>query len=130
MRVLAIMTAVLLAGFLVGCEEGEAIDIDPGTSTDIALVVTTPNPGTAGDTVSVRATITVEGEVVAGVDVTFTAVNQNQETRPPSLSPVQTSILGFADTDFATLRADRTLTITATTGSASNSVQAMLDPAP
>ena len=29
MRVLAITTAVLLAVFLLGCEEGEEIDIDP-----------------------------------------------------------------------------------------------------
>ena len=130
MRYLAIIGAVFLAVVLTGCEEGEAIEIDPGTSEDINLVVTSPNPGTAGLTASVRATVTVDGVPVAAVSVTFSGTNGSQQNRPPSLSPVQTSILGFADTDFATLRADRELIITATVGSTSDTVNLVLEPAP
>jgi hypothetical protein len=130
MRVLAITTAVLLAVFLLGCEEGEEIDIDPGTSTDVFLEVTTTQPITAGSAVQVRATVTEDGTAVPGVPVTFSA-EVNSDDRPAIPNPVDTSILGFADTTISTLSADRSLLLRASSGTASsNIVTVTLEPRP
>jgi hypothetical protein len=130
MRVSAIFAAVVLAVVLVGCEEGEAIDIDPGpgSSTDVFLEVTTTQPITAGSAVAVRATVTEDGATVPGVPVAFTA-EVNSDPRPAIPSPVDTSILGFSDTTISTLSADRSLNIRATSGTAtSNLVIVTLEP--
>jgi len=130
MRYLSIIGAVFLAVVLAGCEEGETVDIDPGVSTDIVLEVTTSQPITAGSAVDVRATVTEDGLPVPGVPVQFSAEVSGSD-RPAIPNPVDTSTIGTADTLISTLSADRTLTIRATSGTAtSNIVTQTLEPRP
>lgn len=123
-RRVSLVPAMLLALALVGCEEGEFTPpADGGGSTqEILLELTSALPLIAGNPFTVRATYTEDGNPVPGIDVTFTAVNASAESKFISPNPVKTAvILGTADTTVSTAATDRSITVTATAGSASDS---------
>ncbi len=122
MRRLFLALALSLALVLVGCEDGEFDAPDGGSDTrEVVLELTSSEPLTAGDPFTIRATVTENGEPVVLVDVTFTAVNGTSETRVVSPSVVQTVIiLGTADTTVSTAPSDRSITVTASSGTASD----------
>ena len=113
-----------LALVMVGCEDGEFTPVDPpngGGTQEVLLELTSPEPLTAGDPFTVRATVTENGEPVVLVDVDFTAVNGISESRPVIPSVVQTAlILGTAETTVSTAVTDRSITVTASSGTASD----------
>jgi len=123
MRRLFLVFALSLALVLVGCEDGEFTAVDPpgGGTREVVLELTSSEPLTAGDPFTVRATVTENGEPVVLTDVAFTAVNGTSESRLVSPSVVQTAvILGTADTTVNTAATDRSITVTATAGTASD----------
>ncbi|TDI29776.1 MAG: hypothetical protein E2P03_09765 [Acidobacteria bacterium] len=113
-----------LALVMVGCEDGEFTPVDSpngGGTQEVLLELTSPEPLTAGDPFTVRATVTENGEPVVLVDVDFTAVNGISESRPVIPSVVQTAlILGTAETTVSTAVTDRSITVTASSGTASD----------
>lgn len=124
MRRLFLICALSLALVMVGCEDGEFTPVDPpngGGTQEVLLELTSPEPLTAGDPFTVRATVTENGEPVVLVEVAFTAVNGISESRPVIPSVVQTAlILGTAETTVSTSPADRSITVTANSGTASD----------
>ncbi|MCZ6650108.1 MAG: hypothetical protein O7D35_05510, partial [Acidobacteria bacterium] len=116
--------ALSLALVLVGCEDGEFTPVDPpngGGTQEVLLELTSPEPLTAGNPFTVRATVTEDGAPVVLTDVAFTAVNGISESRPVIPDLVQTAIvLGTADTTVSTSPTDRSMTVTATAGTASD----------
>ena len=120
----------LLALLLSACEDGDLVEIDPGTGQEIDLVVTAPASPKIGDTVDIRATVTEEGEPVRAVEVTFdtTVANIGVFFAP---NPVATSIAGTADTKMSTtVSTPSQVTVTATTADGSQRLTIFLDPAP
>jgi hypothetical protein len=120
----------LLALLAPACEDGELVEIDPGNGQEIDLVKTSPENPAIGDTVNIRATVTEEGEPVRAVNVTFdTTVSNIGVVFSPN--PVSTSAVGTADTQMSTtVSTPSQLTVTASTGDATQRLTIYLDPAP
>jgi hypothetical protein len=127
-RRISLAFTLSLALFLVGCEDGEFDAPDSGGGTqEVVLELTTAEPLTAGNPFTVRATVTDDGNPAAGIPVAFTAVNASSEDKFISPNPVQTAlILGTADTTVNTAATDRTITVTATAATASDSLTVTL----
>ncbi|TDI43010.1 MAG: hypothetical protein E2P00_05725 [Acidobacteria bacterium] len=121
-----------LALVMVGCEDGVFEPVDPpagGGTQELLLELTSPEPLTAGDPFTVRATVTEDGTPVPFIGVEFTAVNASSQEKFVSPSTVQTAlVLGTADTTVSTAADDRSITITATASTSSDVLTVTLDP--
>jgi hypothetical protein len=129
-RTTLVILLPLLGLLFSACEEGDPVEITPGTGQEIDLEVTSPADPQIGDTVTIRATVTEEGEPVRAVEVTFdTTVSNIGVVFAPN--PVSTSIAGTADTQMSTtVGTPSQVTVTASTADGFQRLTIFLDPAP
>ena len=132
MRRLFPVFALSLALVLVGCEDGEFTpSADGGGTQEVLLELRSPEPLIAGNTFDVRATVTEDGNPVPFISVNFTAVTANSQTRIFTVNPVETALIsGTAETKVITNLADRSITVTASAGTASDAKTFTLEAAP
>ncbi len=134
MRRLFLLFALSLALVLVGCEDGEFTPVDSpdnGGTREIVLVLDTAEPLTAGNSFTVTATVTEDGNPVPSISVNFTAVTASSQTRIFTVNPVETALIsGTAETTVITNLADRSITVTASAGTASDAKTFTLEAAP
>jgi len=125
MRRLMLFWPLFLALVLVGCEDGvfEPVPGTGGDTREVLLERTSSEQLIAGNSFTVRATVTDDGSpVAAGTDVIFTAVNSGFVSRSTSpANPVPTvGTAGTAEATVSTVDTDGSITVTATAGTASD----------